>query len=56
MVGVRRQELAYQIAVAGVDLDTVKTGFPGKVHRLAEILYQRVYLILPESPHESRRI
>ena len=56
MVGVRRKELADQVAVTGMDLDTIEPGPTGKSHRPAEVFHKGFDLINPEFAHEGWRI
>ena len=37
VVGERRQELAEQVAVPGMDLDSVEAGLPGQQRRAGEL-------------------
>ena len=56
VVGIRREELADEVAVARVDLDAVEARCAGEFHRMAEILHQGQDLVFAQGAHESRRI
>ena len=53
VVGVGREELADQVAVAGVDLHAVESGLAGEVHGMAEVVGDAEYLVLAQSAHEG---
>ena len=56
MIGIRREELADQVAVAGVDLHTVESRLPGKCDGVAEVLDQPLDLVLAQGAGKGRRI
>ena len=56
VVGIGREELADQVAVARVDLHTVETGLPGQGDGVTEVLHQGGNLVFAQFAHEGRRI
>ena len=56
VVGVRREELRDEVAVAGVQLDGIDARFVSDVNRFAEVLYDFVNLAAAQPSDESRRI
>ena len=56
VIGVRREELADEITVAGMDFHAVETCLPGELHGVTEILHQREDFLFAQFPDESRGI
>ena len=56
LVGVWRQELAYQVSVAGMNLNAVKTCIYRQLDRRAEVFSHFMYLIDGHAMHKRRRI
>ena len=55
-VGIGRQELRYQVSVAGMDFHAVKAGVAGRIDGLAELAGERAEFILTETADKCRAV
>ena len=56
MIGVRREELAYEVAVAGVNLHTVEARIFGEASGIAKLHSHLANFIVAHTAHYSGRV